>query len=562
MLNKIINVIVAFALSGALLSPAQAVDLGAAFNSITAGVSANVDSPSAFSSQARVGMSGGGVDIRVPRGSGSPQLVSLTPPTVSAGCNGISAHFGGFSFISGQEFGKLLKNVASGAALGFVSSLVMKTLCPVCEQVISNLTNTAREAAKSIRDSCQLGKNLAADFKDSIDRSQMCANIDTANGNSSQDALASYFGVCNKVSDAVDVVRQANGIKANPTDAADFMALQGVYCAMQSGNVTWATLDSFASSTESDTENHARKIMLLNILGAEMGGASDKKVSCELASGTVVFSEDGANKKGTEKPMDYCAPTTDTSVLTGLFLCGAGDLPATGVSQRIQKYCADYFGGAYPGATGTVSPRNVRLWRCGADTAEDRKYCNELVLAPASTVLKGEGFLVHVNKRLLTAVENVRNNVGFDTPEGREIIKLINVAPYPLYQAINAAAVYPAAATDLLDSMSILVAEQMAYALLDDMLKLRGKSTSYSCPMRPAQATKLLDFMAAFRGEAATRKSLMGQSLATQQQLTMQIREINSAISQQVLSVDLLTAGQMSENVNSMVTSSNAGAPK
>lgn len=563
MFKNFINILVVFVLSGALLTPARAVDLGDAFDSITAGVSSSVSGPGFMASQSRIGATGGGIDIRAPRTTAQPQLVSLTPPTVSAGCNGISAHFGGFTFISGAEFGKLLKNIASGAALGFVSSLVMKTLCPACQQVIAQLQDEATKAAKSMRDSCQLGRNLAADFKSSVDRSQMCTNLASNIGNSAADAMAAYFGVCNQVDAAVKEVKSSTGVSATDDSDEGKAKNSNVNCAMQSGNVTWLQLKSFEMSADTDQDTYTRRLLLMNILGAEMGSAPEKTVSCDSSTTTVTFSnktDSVETKIRPDTPINYCAPTIDVSVLTGLFLCGGESIGSrTDVSSRIKDYCRVFFDAKQANGLPAASKlSNATVWTCG----DDKVFCNEIKRVPASEVINGNGFLVTVNKQLLKAVENIKNNVGFDTPEGRDTIKLINLAPYPLYQAINAAAVYPAAATDLIDSMSILVAEQMAYAKLEELLKLRGKTTSAVCPMRQDQANRLLDFMQSFRNEAAARKSLMGQSLATQQALTMQIREINSAISQKVLSDDLLTSGAMSENINNMVTPANAGAQK
>jgi len=164
LLKKILCLVLAVTTAIAPLS-ANAVDLGKAFdNLIGPGVGVTVNQPGRYQSGARNSFSGGGVEVRVPRATNVPQLFSISPPRIEAGCNGISAHFGGFSFISGKEFEALLKQIASGAALGFVTSLVMKTLCPPCEAIVQELKTAAQFAANLAKNSCQFGAKLGREF--------------------------------------------------------------------------------------------------------------------------------------------------------------------------------------------------------------------------------------------------------------------------------------------------------------------------------------------------------------------------------------------------------------
>jgi hypothetical protein len=532
----------------------QAIDLTGSFNSLMAsgGGSVSTNSPGAFSSQARAGFTGGGVEIRIPRQSGAPSLLSITPPKIEAGCNGISSHFGGFSFISAQAFGDLLKKIASGAALGFVSSLVMKTLCPACEAIVSDLKAEAAKAAQLARNSCQWGQEQGRAFRaglsESLSKSQLCSTNE-ASENGNLDSLAAWAGLCNTTESAVDTMKTRAGIStsasSNPGSSnyeEETAKNAQLLCTIAGGNLTWNRLAVFDSSESSDEDSYRRKLMLLNILGATIAkGGTDDVTTCEYKSGQGMST---ATLTAGEDTL-YCVPQADTKVLSSLFLCGAPDIDgafAKNSSSRIREYCQ-----AAAGQRSVVKD-TYKIWKC-----DEPVKCSKMTLTSPDALISGEGFLVTVNKLLLEAVNRVRTDTGFDDADGRQIMKLIQVAPYPLYQAINAAAVYPAAALDLLDTMSILVAEQFTYALLDETLTVNNRVNSTVCPMSEAQASKMLDFMSALRVENKNRTAMMGQNLVTQQALTRQIQELNLAIQQQVLSEDLMSTGRLAETINQVV---------
>lgn len=564
MLKKLLCLFVALSM---LIAPLQASaqDLSGTFSALLGGGSATVNSPGAFSSQARTGFSAGGVEVRVPKMNGAaPQLLSITPPTISAGCSGISAHFGGFSFISGKEFGDLLKKIASGAALGFVTSLVMKTLCPPCEAIVQELKTAAASAAKYLKDSCQWGQELGAKFREgqtgAPNKTESCATI-AADSGLAGDSGSAWSGICHTINEATSVMRS---VLPSGTEDEKAASKQVMSCDMGVGNITWERLKSFdmVSSSASAADAKAsfdRRVLLINIMGAELGKGDDiAAASCEDGAGTYSTSDAASTNNPSAVNNDsthFCKPPADTKLLTGLFLCGAPDLngaiASSSASTRVKKYCSSFFGNA-----ATLAAAPVKVWTCDTDTD-----CLNLRLVDASTVTPGKGFMVAVNDLLLEAVARVKASAGFDDDVGRKIIQLIQVAPYPLYQAINAAAVYPSAGTDLMDSLSILVGEQFAYSMLDEMLKLSSRNSNSMCRLSALQSGKMLDFITTLRSENQSRQELIGQNFAIQQGITRQIQEINQAIQQQTMSEDLLGATRMSQSINNAVTPMSKAAP-
>lgn len=532
---------------------AAAADLDSAFSSLLGpGATVSANAPGRYQSSARTGFSAGSVDIRVPRAPTVPNLFSVTPPKIEAGCNGISAHFGGFSFISGKEFEAMVKKIASGYALGFVSGVVMKALCPICHDVVQQLKTAAQHASRLARDSCQWGfedgKNWAEKglFSSEAGTNQ-CRSLGAQAGAGEDTGSSSlYSSFCNSMRTVASSLKDFNTelAKNDPNATPEGIREKTMCDTGIGGNTTWHRLKAMDASGVFESgsgDNYNRKLILLNILGAELtvAAASDGTPKCELPAGIKEPGEKGA----------YCPPPLDAERLVAYFMCGGKDTWSnSGTSSRVRSYCGDMF---KPNSTNT----DARVWKCKGN---EREKCMHLELRPADELFNGTGFLVSINTLLRTAVQRVRanealvKNNGSDT-EGQNIIKLIQVAPFPLYQAINAAAVYPAGAEDLMDSISILVAEQFAYAYFDEVTRLRGRSASGTC-ISPNQASAMLEFLEKFRATNFARKQLIAQNMNIQQGLNEQIRQLNLAIQRQVMSSGMLGSTRMADAVNSSVT--------
>lgn len=548
--------------------PAHAVDLNKAFNSLlgpTASVKYN--EPGRFQSGARAGFTGGGLELRVPRTQNAPALFTVSAPKIDAGCGGISAHFGGFSFISGQELVNMLKQIASGFALGFVTSLVMKTLCPACEAIVQELRAAAQQASRLAKDSCQWGQEAAARFLEGIGSKSgmnICAQTSSQNGAAS-DNLAGLQSLCNTENAAVKWLRdfnanlaQLSGGNAGSGDTkaeAERKTLEE----LGKGNVTWRVLSAFDNYRPYSDEDDAisaykRKLLLINIIGATLGPIDDEKLPyCETADGSRI------QPKGDEQL--YCPPPMEmrdgtVGRLAALFMCGNPDklANASDVSPAIINDCKTWLTAVNLNTNNAGSSN--KLWKCSSlpgETERDARInCNALTLVDESKIIDGEGFMIHVNRLLRKAVERVRTDTPFvggeSDEEGKRIIALIQTAPYPLYQAINAAAVYPASAGSLIDSLSVLVAEQFAYAMLDDTFRITGRNSS-GAKITQTQAQQLSEFLRGMRSVFRENKTLMNQNFAIQQAIAEQIRQINVALQRQVLTDDLLGANRLAQTM-------------
>lgn len=465
----------------------------------------------------------------------------------------------------------MLKQLASGAALGFVSMIAMKALCPQCEAVIQFLKTAAQQAARLSKDACRWGQDQAAKLWD---------GTGSGAGQSSRNYCAATEGNKNSGSDWMKIAESVGSLCADMVSAVDRLLgenatknktpeeLAALSCKVGGiGNITWQRLSIFDAGK--DDESYKRKLLWMNLLGAELGyaGLDDKQqpnAQCATLSNGVVKADTSASSN---KPA-VCPPTLNPKDAMMLFMCG---MPENGVAKGLTKdegalhvfsginnYCGQFFGLA--GKAGVPSDASkmqaLKVYYCKDKSSPS---CNILNLGDLTHITASEGYLVTVMKHLRAGVEAIRTNVEMP----KETIELMQIAPFPLYQAINAAAVYPTAAADLLGSMGLMVAEQIAVGSLEDLLRMTGRTTSdmEGACLSPAQASTLMEAMARSRAVVRTVTNQIGQNLATQEAITAQIRQINLAIQKQVMSSDMLTSNIYSQGITGKLKANFPSAP-
>lgn len=190
-----------------LVQPANAAITGEGIFGAIGGTT-TIDQGGAVHSQARsiYSLGGGMTSFK----SKKVSLVAVDPPGFSAGCSGISWHFGGFSFISADEIRQLVEAVAQ-ASLGIAVDLAMQTLCPQCYAVMSKLRDISNAMRNAAADSCKIAQHFGDLLKSTgafkpYDRNESCAQMDarTNANNSFLGSLAS--GACKLADDASKAV--------------------------------------------------------------------------------------------------------------------------------------------------------------------------------------------------------------------------------------------------------------------------------------------------------------------------------------------------------------------
>ena len=120
-------------------------------------VMANVTHPGAYSTTTRGVLDGGSVYLRNPVKTIHP--ITVTPPSISAGCHGIDLRAGSLSFISASQFIDALRAIAADAP-SYAFSQALAGMCPQCFQIIKDLQNDLQHINSLSLNSCRTAEAL------------------------------------------------------------------------------------------------------------------------------------------------------------------------------------------------------------------------------------------------------------------------------------------------------------------------------------------------------------------------------------------------------------------
>jgi conjugative transfer pilus assembly protein TraH len=99
------------------------------------GIDYYADAPHAFHASSRYGVSLGAFRLFSPVNPGKVQLVTFDPPSISAGCSGVSIIGGGFSFVDSDKLVEMLQGIMTSAAGYFfevaIEQLLREQLMPL-----------------------------------------------------------------------------------------------------------------------------------------------------------------------------------------------------------------------------------------------------------------------------------------------------------------------------------------------------------------------------------------------------------------------------------------------
>ncbi len=196
--SRILRVRIVFgALSAAMTAvlltsavPARA-DVLSEMESFWQGAAVNVTGPAAFDGQASGHWTLGNLYLRAPVRSEPVATVSL--PSFRAGCGGIDAFAGAFSFIDSDQLIAFGRAVAQNAA-GFAFELALETISPVIAETMSKLRALSTWVNAQNLNSCETAQALvgAAWAKNDRASAAVCAAIGTSQGLFSDYAAARH----------------------------------------------------------------------------------------------------------------------------------------------------------------------------------------------------------------------------------------------------------------------------------------------------------------------------------------------------------------------------------
>ena len=155
------------------------------------GAAVNTTGPTAFQGQASGHWTLGNLYLRAP--VRSEQIATVSLPSFRAGCGGIDAFAGAFSFINSDQLIAFGRAVAQNAA-GFAFELALETISPVIAETMAKLRALAQWVNDRNLNSCETAQALVGAVWSKNDRASaaICAAIGTSQGIFSDYAAAKH----------------------------------------------------------------------------------------------------------------------------------------------------------------------------------------------------------------------------------------------------------------------------------------------------------------------------------------------------------------------------------
>lgn len=182
-------------------------DMNNFFNKL--GFASNTSQPQVWQGQAAGYASGGSIYARTQ--VKQIQLVSMTLPDINAGCGGIDAYLGAFSFINGEQLQRFAKQIMSNAA-GYFFDLALQTTVPEIKQAKDFLQKLATDINSTNLSSCQAAQGIVGGLfpRTQVSQQKVCQDI-SGESNIFSDWAASRQGCT--VGGKLDSVQDKAGAK-------------------------------------------------------------------------------------------------------------------------------------------------------------------------------------------------------------------------------------------------------------------------------------------------------------------------------------------------------------
>ena len=174
----------------AISLPAQA-DVLSEMQRFWDGAAVNTTGPTAFEGQASGHWTLGNLYLRAP--VQSERIATVNLPSFRAGCGGIDAFAGSFSFIDSDQLVAFARGIAQNAT-GFAFELALETISPVIAETMSKLRALANWVNNQSINSCEMAQSLVGAAWSTNDRASaaICAAIGTSQGIFSDYAAARH----------------------------------------------------------------------------------------------------------------------------------------------------------------------------------------------------------------------------------------------------------------------------------------------------------------------------------------------------------------------------------
>lgn len=146
------------------VTPAASADVNSDMNQFfnKLGFASNTTQPGVWQGQAAGYAYGGSLYARTQ--VKNVQLISMTLPDINAGCGGIDAYLGSFSFINGEQLQRFVKQIMSNAA-GYFFDLALQTTVPEIKTAKDFLQKMASDINSMNLSSCQAAQGITGRYQ-------------------------------------------------------------------------------------------------------------------------------------------------------------------------------------------------------------------------------------------------------------------------------------------------------------------------------------------------------------------------------------------------------------
>ncbi len=218
----------------------------------------NMTSPAIIKDQSGGYMTGGSILIRGPRPKELQPFNVQSPSMKFDACTGSADfRFGGFSYISAPEFASFLKGVAKASG-AYMVKMAVKTVCPQCEQIMSDLEAIARDINGMSMDQCAMAQSIAEGAFSKLRSSEKQKCMMAANVQKKATDITATTSQCqDHAGDAID-------------DSKEFEDMLG-----DEFNLVWKALSQGSKLAVSDADNTLKTLMMSvsgTIIGLKRGG--------------------------------------------------------------------------------------------------------------------------------------------------------------------------------------------------------------------------------------------------------------------------------------------------
>lgn len=197
---------------------------------------------------------GGSMYVRTP--VRTLNLISVTVPSVSAGCGGIDAYFGAFSFVNKEALQQMAKNIMSNA-IGYAFNLALETTCPQCKSVLNDMQAMMNEVNLNNMTTCQAAQGLVNGIASRtwLRDNEQCKNLGSQKGYFADWSAA--VRECSNTGNRTDDILNKESSKESKDQIA------------RNTNITWDAFNDIKQVISNDRE---LKEILMTMVGTTIYG--------------------------------------------------------------------------------------------------------------------------------------------------------------------------------------------------------------------------------------------------------------------------------------------------